>query len=629
MNKIFTPIKIGKLTIKNRFMMAPMENGMAELNTGNVTLRMLAFFEERAKKEVGLIMPGSIGVSAEGRGLPTQLSLFNEEQIKEHKKLVDIIHKYNCKVGAQLYHAGRQASEAITGLTPLAPSAIPCAILGNHPREITKDEMKEILDKFVLSTDYALEAGYDLIEVHFAHGYLLHSFMSTHTNKRTDEYNGSFEARIKYPMDVLKAVIKEVAGRVPVQVRVSVDEFVSDGMHFDEVKELCLLCQEAGVSSISVSAGCYDAVEYAIQPMFIPQGFLIPYAKELKQILNIPVIVAARLNDADLIVNTIENDEADMVAIGRGLIADPDLILKIKNDESDKIRYCIACNQGCIDRVLGGMPAHCLVNPVAGEEETKVLKRAIDNRTISIIGGGPAGLQAAITAKKRGFKVNLYYDGDLGGKLDLVSKAPNKESFLLFKDYLIKTVKDLNVNLINKKIDDSKDIEGDVVIIATGSEQTLPRIEGLENTNYSFAEDVLAGKELDGNIVVIGGGLVGTETAEYLGSKGKSVTIVEAKDGVALGIGATFIGHVLAILAKYKVKTFTGQNILKVDKGNIILENAKVPYDNIVIATGYKSTDELEQKLSKKFKVYKIGDASKPRRILEATEEAFDIINSL
>lgn len=279
MASLFEPIQIGNITLKNRFMMAPMENGMAGLGTGDATSRICAFFKERALNGVSMIMPGSIGVSPEGRGLPTQLSMWEDRHVEEHKQIVDAIHEGGALAGAQIYHAGRQASEAITGCTPLAPSAIPCALLGNHPAEITVEQMEEIKQKFINATRYSIQAGYDLVEVHFAHGYLLHSFMSTHTNKRTDEYGGCFENRVKYPMDVLKAVIKEANGEVPVQIRVSVDEYVEDGMHFDEVEKVCKLAEEAGVASISLSAGCYDAVEYAIQPMFVPQGFIIHLLK--------------------------------------------------------------------------------------------------------------------------------------------------------------------------------------------------------------------------------------------------------------------------------------------------------------------------------------------------------------
>ena len=210
------------------------------------------------------------------------------------------MHEAGAAIGAELYHAGRQASEAITGLTPVAPSAMPCAILGNHPKEITLDEMEDIKEKFVQAAKWSVEAGFDLIEVHFAHGYLLHSFLSPHSNHRTDEYGGSFENRMRYPMEVLNAVIAAVDGKVPVTIRISADEYLEDGLHFDEVKLVCKEVEKAGVAAISLTAGSYDSVEYAIQPMFIPQGFLIPFSEQLKKEVQVPVIVAARLNKCGL-----------------------------------------------------------------------------------------------------------------------------------------------------------------------------------------------------------------------------------------------------------------------------------------------------------------------------------------
>ena len=314
--------------------------------------------------------------------------------------------------------------------------------------------------------------------------------MSTHTNHRTDEYGGSFENRIKYPMDVLKTVIDEVNGEVPVQIRISVDEYVDDGMKFEEVKTVCHVAKEMGVASISLSAGCYDAVEYAIQPMFIPQGFIIPFAKELKAEIDIPVIVAARLNDAHLIENVVENDEADIVAIGRGLIADPLLVDKIKAHDYGNIRYCIACNQGCIDRVLGGMPAHCMVNPVAGEELTCKLKGKSDKKVV-IIGAGPAGMEAAITAAQRGMKVTVYEKGELGGKFKALSTPPEKDTFTMFDRYLVSQMKKYNIEVINKKVKADDEFDADTIILATGSKQIVPPIQGIEQEFVLQAEDVL------------------------------------------------------------------------------------------------------------------------------------------
>lgn len=453
--------------------------------------------------------------------------------------------------------------------------------------------------------------------------------MSTHTNHRTDEYGGSFENRIKYPMDVLKTVIDEVNGEVPVQIRVSVDEYVDDGMKFEEVKTVCHIAKEMGVASISLSAGCYDAVEYAIQPMFIPQGFIIPFAKELKAEIDIPVIVAARLNDAHLIENVVENDEADIVAIGRGLIADPLLVDKIKAHDYDNIRYCIACNQGCIDRVLGGMPAHCMVNPVAGEELTCKLKGKSDKKVV-IIGAGPAGMEAAITAAQRGMKVTVYEKGELGGKFKALSTPPEKDTFMMFDRYLVSQMKKYNIEVINKEVKTDDEFDADTIILATGSKQIVPPIQGIEQEFVLQAEDVLENqKELKGNVVVIGGGLVGTETCKYLGNQGAHVTLVEMKDNIADGIGATFIGHMFAKLAEYQVDVKTSETVKEIKNHEVVLSNTTVPCDYVVIAAGYKSRNELAEELSKKYDVKVVGDAASPRRILDATAEAYRVINGL
>ena len=631
-DKLFTPIKIKNMELKNRFIMAPMENGMASIGEGLVTDRIIAYFEERAKHGVSMIMPGSIGVSPEGRGLPTQLSLYAPEHVASHKRLVDALHTYDVKVGAQLYHAGRQASEAITGLDPVAPSAMPCAILGNHPKEITLEQMAEIKDKFVKSTRWSLEAGYDLIEVHFAHGYLLHSFMSTHSNHRNDEYGGSFENRVRYPMDVLKAVIAEVDGKVPVQIRVSVDEYVDDGMHWDEVKKVCHMAVEAGVASISLTAGCYDAVEYAIQPMFIPQGFIIPFAQDLKKEIDVPIIVAARLNSAQLIKDTINTDKADIVAIGRGLIADPLLIEKIQNKDYDNIRYCIACNQGCIDRVLVGLHAHCMVNPVAGEEATRSLKPKTSDKMVAVVGGGPAGMQAALTLAQRGYAVDLYAKDGLDGKFSAVATPPEKDSFLLFKNYLVDQLSKAHVNVIEKEVKDASDLEKAYsdVIVATGSVQTTPPIAGINGANVLYAEDVLKAKmKIEGSTVVIGGGLVGTETCKYLGAQGVKVTLVEMKDSIADGIGATFVGHMFAKLAEYGVDIKTSATVNEINKDGVIVDGMLIPCKHVIIAAGYHALNDLEAKLAGKYQVHVIGDAKQPRRILDATEDAYVGANSI
>jgi 2,4-dienoyl-CoA reductase-like NADH-dependent reductase (Old Yellow Enzyme family)/thioredoxin reductase len=634
MRKLFTPIKIGNLEIKNRFMMAPMENGHASFG-GGINDSITAFLVERAKNDVGIIISGSIAVTPEGRGLPTQLCSYDESLLPGMKTLVDKIHEAGSLFGAQLYHAGRQATQAVTGIQPVAPSAIPCAILGNDPREMNKEDFKRILDAFVIGARRMVDIGFDLIEVHFAHGYLLHSFLSPHSNKRTDEYGGSLENRARYPFQVLKAVMDEVKGQVPVTIRISIDEFLNDGLTFEEAKKICIMAEELGVDAISISAASYDSVEYIIQPMFIPQGFLVKYAEEVKKQVKIPVIVAGRLNSAELIEDIVESGKADMVAIGRGLIADEELVVKIKNKDYKSIRYCIACNQGCIDKVFIGQGAKCLVNPRAGYELTRKVIPAKHKKKVVIIGAGPASLEAARIAKLRGHDVIVLDKVDrIGGKLELLSIPPEKDTFIKFRDYLYNQMVRLGVKfeLVNVTSPEQlKPYNPDVVIVATGATQSPPNFPIAPGAHVVMAEDVLTQKvEVGNTVAVIGGGLVGAETAKFLCSQNKNVHIVEALDAIGKDYGATYIGHNLSFLTKKGVISHLNSKVVGAEKGKVVLEHGSIAVDSIVVAVGYRANTALAEELKKHFKeVYTVGDALSPRRVLDASSEGFEVANTI
>ncbi len=628
MQKLFSPMKIGNLEVKNRFMMAAMENGLAEFG-GEVTDSLIDFFVDRVKRDVGIIITGSISISPEGSGLPTQLSIYDDKYVAGLSKMCDKVHEAGGKIGAQLYHAGRQATEAITGHRPIAPSAMPCSILANDPREMTVSDMDIINEKFVEGAKRAVDAGFDLIEVHFAHGYLLHSFLSPHSNKRTDEFGGSFENRCKFPMRVFKNIVEAVGDKVPVTIRISADEYLEDGLKYEEVKEVCKLVEKAGGQAISLTAGSYDSIAYCIQPMFIEQGFLIPYSEKLKKEVNVPIIVAARLNNADLIESIIEEDKADFVAIGRGLLADEDLVIKLKEGRYDDIKYCVACNQGCIDNVLQGKSANCLVNARTSHESERNITKADTVKNVVIIGSGPAGLEAARVSALRGHNVTLIEkDKALGGKLETLSEPPEKETFLLHRNYLLTQVNKLPINIVHKEVKDAKDISEfspDYVILATGAIQSKPKIAGIDNENVVFAEDLLNNvvkpKE---KIAIIGGGLVGVETAKYLGKLGKKVDVIEMLDAVAKDYGGTYIGHVLETLNKYNVGIHTNAKVTEITTNQIKFNDEVLDVDQVVIASGYIPNDKIKESLMKEYSnVVVIGDAKEPRRILDATAEAY------
>ena len=628
MQKLFTPIKIGNLEVKNRFMLAPMENGLAHFG-GEVSDRLINFFVDRTRREVGIIITGSISISPEGSGLPTQLAIYDEKFVPGLTRLCDEVHKAGGKIGAQLYHAGRQATAAVTGIQPIAPTAMPCAILGNNPREMTLQDMEEIREKFVIGAKRAVEAGFDLIEVHFAHGYLLHSFLSPHSNKRTDDFGGSFENRCRFPMMVFNDIMKAVDGRIPVTIRISADEYLDDGLKYEEVKEICKLVEQAGGAAISLTAGSYDSIEYCIQPMFIEQGFLVPYSEKLKKEVSLPIIVAARLNNAHLIESIVEEDKADMVAIGRGLIADEDLIIKIREKRYDDIKYCVACNQGCIDNVLTGQGINCLENARSSYEDERNIEKTETPQNVVIIGAGPAGLEAARVSALRGHKVTLVErDLHLGGKMTTLAEPPEKETFLLYKDYLLGQIKKLPVAIVHKEVKNSSDIkefEPNQVIVATGSRQTKPPIPGIDGANVVYAEDILNKVvEPKDKVAVIGGGLVGTETAKYLGAMGKKVDIIEMLDGVAKDSGATYVGHVFKKLQEYNVGIHVNAKVQEITDTQIRFNDGVLNIDQVVVASGYVPNNEIADALKKDYEnVLVIGDANSPRRILDATREAY------
>ena len=627
MQMLFSPVAIGGLKLKNRIMMSPMENGMAHVG-GVVSDRLIEFFAERARHDVAIIMTGSVAVSPEGAGLPAQIGIYDDRFLPGLTRLCERIHEEGGRIGAQLYHAGRQATEATTGLCPVAPSAIPCPLLNNHPRELEASELPELIRKFGEGARRAVEAGFDLLEVHFAHGYLLASFLSPHSNRRTDEYGGSLENRCRFPLAVLKEVIRAADGRVPVTIRISVSEFLDDGLQFEDVKRICLMAQEAGAQAVSVTAGCYESIQMSIQPMFVPRGFLLPYARELRSLLSVPVIVAGRLNNAELLEKCVAGGYADMVAVGRGLIADSRLFEKIREGHPEDIRYCVACNQGCCDALFRGESIGCMLNARASFERERRITPAAESLRVAVVGGGPAGMEAARVAALRGHDVTLYERAEPGGKLPLVAAPPEKQSFLLFLDYLKTQLEKTGVRVVKRDVrsaDDIRDSRPDRVILASGASQTRPRIPGLTLPRVVMAEDVLSGKVRSGaEAVIIGGGLVGVETAFFLGNLGVNVTILEMMDAVAREAGATYTEHIADMLKKYDVEVHTGTSVEEVLPEGVRTRDAFHRADTVIVAAGYAPRSELREELEKAFgAISVIGDARGAANVLRAVHDGF------
>ncbi len=615
MADLFSEIQIGNLTLKNRVAFAPIENGYANAG-GLITERLIRFFEKCAENECGLVFTGSVAVDFDGKGVPSQLEIFDETRLPGLRELVERLHKKGCKAATQLYHAGRQIGHDNL-FTPIAPSPVNCKLFENlaPPKEMDKADLERIREKFRISTKRALDMGFDLIEIHFAHGYLLHSFLSPYSNQRTDEYGGSPENRMRYPLEILKTVIEEVNGKVPVGVRLSVEEYLEGGLGFEEAIDICKAVQAAGADVLSVSAGSYDSMEYMIQPMHVPAGFLRGYARKLKEILSIPVMVAGRLNTAELIRDVIEKDDADIVAVGRGFIADPEIIRKIKENRDEEIRCCTGCNQGCLGRIFICKDVKCIFNPQTGFEGIREIEKAENSKKIGIIGAGIAGLNLVRFLAEAGHEVTIF-DEHIGGKLRAMSVPRDRENFALPILEGKQMLKRLHVKWIQKKVSSGKELEEygfEQVFVATGSMQDKIKAEKVPVVE---ASEALLAIPAENRIAVAGGGYIGLEAARHLAMLHKDVTVFEESETIGLGVGDTVINRMKEEIDTLGIKVYTNHRI---DSEEDILKVCPET-EAIVQSFGYVKNRTMTEAFEK---AVFVGSVKEAMRILECSEDAW------
>lgn len=615
MADLFSEIQIGNLTLKNRVAFAPIENGYAKAG-GLITERLIRFFEKCAENDCGLIFTGSVAVDFDGKGVPSQLEIFDETRLPGLQELVERLHKKGCKAATQLYHAGRQIGHDNL-FTPIAPSPVNCRIFENlaPPKEMDKGDLERIREKFRISTRRAIDMGFDLIEVHFAHGYLLHSFLSPYSNQRTDEYGGSPENRMRYPLEILKTVIEEADGKIPVGVRLSVEEYLEGGLGFEEAIEISKAVEAAGADVLSVSAGSYDSMEYMIQPMHVPAGFLRGYAGKLKEILSIPVMVAGRLNTADLIRDVIEKDDADIVAVGRGFIADPEVIRKMKEHRDEEIRCCTGCNQGCLGRIFICKDVRCIFNPQTGFEGVREVEKTEHAKKIGIVGAGIAGLSLARFLAEAGNEVTVF-DEHIGGKLRAMSVPKDRENFELPIQESRQMLKKLNIKWVRKKIFSDKELDEygfDRVFVAAGSTQDKIKAELLPVLE---ASEALLATPWGNRVAVAGGGYIGLEVARHLAMLNKDVTVFEESEAIGLGVGDTIINRMKEEIDTLGIKICTNHRI---DSEEDILKVC--PDTEVIIQSfGYVKNRTIMEALEK---AVPVGSVKEAMSILECGEDAW------
>lgn len=632
---LLSPIRIGTMEVKNRFVVPPMATGLADPD-GNPTEKHVTYWGARAKGGYGLLIVEATAVDPLGKGSPwDEPGIWDDKFIPKWKRVVEEVHKYGVKVALQLHHAGRQTTRNKINGQPVAPSAIPCPIGKEMPRELTTEEVYELIEKFGDAARRARDAGFDAVEVHGAHGYLIAQFMSPYTNKRIDEFGGDFMSRMKFPIEIIRSIRRKVGRDYPVIFRLSGDELVAGGRNVDDSRGVAQVMEKVGVDAIHVSAGVYASAFYIIAPSAVPPAFNVYAAEEIKKAVGIPVIAVGRINDPVLAENILETGKADMVALGRASLADPEFPNKVAAGAIEEISPCIGCMQACAGYLFDPGQPHisCLVNPFTCREDELKMEKVDNPKKVMVVGGGPGGLEAAWILAKRGHHVTLYEkENVLGGQYRIGAIPPTKQDISRAIKYYITMGKKygvsykLGVEVTEELIDKEKP---DTVILATGGVPLIPDIKGIDNPRFVKAVEVLEGKKQVGrNVLVVGGGMVGAETADFLGEHFRKVTIIEMLPEIARDEQDAVRHFLMERLNKYGVRVLTNATVKEfLDDGVVYEKDGKeeklTGFDTVVLAMGATSYNPLEERINGKVReVYAIGDAVRARKALEAIEEA-------
>ncbi len=630
---LFAPIKIKSVDLVNRAVMPPMGTNLGNPD-GTVSEANLAYIKRRARGGAGLIITEITSVHPSGSVIPNELGAYDDRFIPGLKKIADVVHAAGSKIALQLHHAGRESLYLLREKKAIAPSPIRSLVFGLTPREITHEEIQGIIIAFGAAAARAVEAGFDAVEVHGAHGYLLTQFLSALSNKRDDAYGGSLSNRSRFMIEVLQEVRKRVGEDFPVSLRLSVEECIKDGYTFEDIQPILPDLVKAGADILHASLGTHGSPGGITSAPFEYQpGFNVWRAKKLKEVVGLPVIAVGRFTDPSLANEVIARGEADLVAFGRQYLADPDFLIKAREGRPEDIRKCIACNQGCIERLmLGEGKIRCALNPETGQEIIYPQGPAGVRRYVWVVGSGPGGLTAAYEAARLGHKVTLYEkEEETGGQLRFASQAPFKDQYGVWASWLTSQAKKMGV-IVRTGIEVTQSMisEGnpEVVILATGGEQIKPDIPGIDLSLVCHAWQVLEGSIPPGkHPVVIGGGLIGMETADTLCQKGIQVILVEVlKQSPVLKI--TSHGYMLHTrLKEAGCQLLFNTTVKKIEESSVTVliegrEQILSPVDQVIMAVGLKPNDELKEILqAKKIRHFIIGDALQPRRIIEATEE--------
>ena len=638
---MFTPIQIGTVTVPNRFVVPPMGNNFANTD-GSMSDRSAAYYEARAKGGFGLITIESTVVYKEAKGGPRKPCLFSDEVIPSFKAVADRCHAYGAKVSIQLQHAGPEGNSKLTGYPLKAASAIAPSAGREIPEAMPTEEVYKLIECYGDAARRAQLAGIDMVEVHCAHGYLVSTFISARTNKRTDEFGGCFENRMRLPRLIIENIRKKTGGNMPILCRINARDEGDGGVDVHDAAAIAAyLEQVCGVDAIHVTRSIHIHDEFMWAPNITHGGFNAELGTEIKRAVSVPVILVGRFTEPQYAELLVKQGRADLIAFGRQSIADPELPNKARNGQLEKLTPCIACLLGCVPNMLQGRPITCAMNPCVGRESE--LKPAEVRKNVVVIGGGPGGMYAARICALRGHSVTLLEkNAELGGHFLVAAYPPGKGE-------ISGAIRSFIVNCREAGVDIRTNTEAtpeliaslkpDAIIIATGSVPLRLPIPGLDTCGCSTAEDVLTGKVDTGKrVLVVGGGMVGCECVEFLTEREHIVDMVEMKPVIGEDIVPEARKYIMANLEKHKVtqrvnarvKQFYADGVDFTD--TVTGEDAAMRgYDSVVLAMGYRSNNTLEEQLKDLApQVIVIGEARQaPGNSMEATGDALNAALSI
>ncbi len=649
LHNLFEPIQIGNFKAKNRILMSAMSINFGVDDNGYVTDQLIEYLAERAKGGVGMILVGGGNVHPAGMELPTLPRLWDDGCIPALKKLTSRIKEYDAKIGIQIMHGGRQCYLP----EKVAPSAIPApAVVKGKVRALKTDEIKEAAESFGNAARRCYEAGFDFVELHAAHGYLISQFLSLNSNIRKDNYGGSFENRTRFLFEVMDDIKKKTAEDYPLGIRLNGNDYVEGGWTLKDSKRLAPLIEKKKAAYLHISAGVYGSKELTIPSMYREQGCFVHLAKAIKKVVSIPVAAVGRIKNPKLAEKILQENNADFIAMGRPLLADPYLPQKAQLGKFSEIRPCLGCCLGCIHAVLAREPGSCVVNPDVGrefiinEKKNEISDKSGTKFNILIAGAGPSGLACARYFAMKGHDVTICEkSSQKGGLLYLASKTPGRNELNDIIDFFSNELKRLNVNIkFNTELSEEllNKIHPDKVVLATGSMPDMPIVKGLFQSDMKIftcidiLEDNEGKEDIKDNIIVLGGGMAALLTTDYLAEQGKTIVVLNRKSSFATEMSSNDRYYLRERLKKDSIKLFKNVSITKFSDKSVVfkvkdkdqkVDHSLENFDTVVIAEKMSPIRDISNLLKNTdIEFHFIGDAKDPRHLMYCISEAKEIV---